>query len=114
VKKLLTIMVSFILVISLSTSVLAFNPSHENLITHTNEEQKLVLGLGVAMFGYTCSFPKSVFFQGFDEEETAYWNLLCDDGTFRIKIKNDEYGSLDIVPCSELGPDKVPCFKPFK
>ncbi len=112
-KKLVIILISFMLLMSSSTSVFAINQGHKRLMNHTMRDRSIILGLAILSCGYDCAYPKYLYFQGFDKAETAYWNVDCENCSFRIEVKNDEGGSYQVVPCDKLYPDEVPCFKPF-
>ena len=114
-KKLLLGISSFILIISLAISVMATsNISHDKLMSQSEYDRKMILGIAVLTYNYKCDCPKESFFQGFDLIETAYWNLSCEDGNcYRITIKNDAEGLMDVVPCRDLYPTETPCFQKF-
>ena len=90
------------------------NPSHNNLINQSNYDKNAILGIIVITAGCDCDYPEESFFQGFDLVNTAYWNLLCEDGnSYRISIQNDDDGTLEVIPCEDLYSTEVPCFQKF-
>jgi len=109
-----TLFVTIVLIISLTVPAIAFNPSHNKLMKMGDWDQRGTLGMGVLYAGYDCQYPKMAFFQGLDENKTAYWSLDCETRSFQITIKNDADGEMTVVPCDKLYPGEVPCFTPLE
>ena len=95
------------------------NKAHKLLVLRSTQEQIMFLALAVADsdYGDRCrnTSAKMPFFQGLDEDSTAFWNIMCGDERFTVAIKADAAGTSRVVPCSiweTMGQDDL-CYKPL-
>jgi hypothetical protein len=91
------------------------NPTHAALMKLTPTDREAMLTRFMRSSGEKCAVVTTTFFQGFDAQKSAYWNVRCSDGgAFVIQIKNDAQGSTKILECSMMklvGGGQ--CFKKF-
>jgi hypothetical protein len=88
------------------------NPSHDRLIALSDiERNKIFTAL---LIDERCVVTRS-FFQGFDKNGSAYWNVACTSRTpLSIQIMNNANGSTRVLECSMLRLiARSECFKKF-
>lgn len=90
------------------------NSANDILMGLSPNEQTKHLG-GVLNASQTSCVATVSFFQGFDENGAAYWNVACSNGeSYGIAIANDSVGSSKILSCSVLkAVSGVECFTKF-
>src|SRR5438093_13116428 len=90
------------------------NPAHTALYNLSDPARNAVLTKFMAQSGEHCVVVKT-FFQGFDAEGDAFWNVACrNKQTWLIGLNPDAAGSTRILECEVLKwMAGVECFKKF-
>jgi hypothetical protein len=90
------------------------NQWHDKLTQLSSKERNAVLTKAVNASDQGCDMTIKSFFQGFDDEKKAYWNVECrDKKTYLIRVTDE--GSSTVVACSALKSLKAgECFKTFE
>jgi hypothetical protein len=83
------------------------NTAHDNLMSLAPNERNAMLSTIEAGCAVT-----DAFFQGFDAERKAYWNVHCHNGK-AIAIAIGKDGSTRVTDCAVLKMVNVDCFKKF-
>ena len=98
--------------------VLHANKAHQMLVDRTDEERNEALTVLLHKNKNNCDVVVRNFFQGFEPEGGAFWNVTCgNEQSFMILIENDARGSTRIMDCVEiqsLTKGKHECFKKLK
>ena len=101
----------FVIAMALSQFALS-NEAHTLLSAKSMDDQAFFLGYAARSAGMDCpeGTARTPFFQGFDSEQSAYWNIACGKKTYAVMLKNDAQGSSSAMPCSVLKAIGVTCF----
>ena len=88
------------------------NEAHTLLSGKRAEDQAFFLGYAARSAGMDCpeGTARTPFFQGFDSEQSAYWNIACGKKTYVVMLENDAQGSSSAMPCSVLRAIGIICF----
>lgn len=92
------------------------NPVHKLLLNTSDSERAQSLAIAVASSEYaaSCDEPRRTFFQGFDKDDVAYWNVTCGEGaTYRVGVYPDAKGSTGVVTCDLQAALGAPCYEPL-
>ena|SRR2546425_5885483 len=109
-------LIGLAVVLTLLVSIQAFpaeaNPFHDRVIALSDAERNMIFS-GV-LIDERCVVTRS-FFQGFDKNGNAYWNVACTSREpLSIQIMNDTRGSTRVLECSMLRLiARTECFKKF-
>jgi len=106
----------FLISVFVLTGEVAFaNPAHEILSGLSYEKRNVAFTEFMRKNGEDCEVIKS-FFQGFDNERNAYWNVACKRrGAWVIQVMPNKTGSTRIMPCSiQKSLTRTECFKTFE
>lgn len=104
----------FLIALALFTMPVMANDGHNLLMSMKLEERTKALGKTLNASGKACTATTS-FFQGFDRDRAAYWNVACSNGVaYNIQIADDREGKTRILECSILKAIGVECFKKLK
>ena len=91
-----------VLLLGAIASTTLANDGHDRLMTMSASERTKALGGVLNASGEACT-PTMSFFQGFDKDKAAYWNVACSNGkAFNVQIADDKTGSTRILDCSIL------------
>ena len=90
------------------------NQWHDKLTKLSTKERNALLTKAVNASDQGCDMTIKSFFQGFDDEKKAYWNVECrDKKTYLIRVTDE--GSSTVLACSALKSLKAgECFKTFE
>ena len=109
-----TALVAFTCFPKASMDAVALSNSGHTILSAMNESQQVVfLAKSAASAGNTvCSTASASrpFFQGFDSEQSAYWNITCVTEAFTVMIENNAEGSTSTMPCSLLRSIGIECY----
>ena len=89
------------------------NGYHYALKSLPEDEQAVSLGEMAASAGkQQCrtGTPSRPYFQGFDSERAAYWNVTCGSEAFTVRIQNDSRGSNSTMSCELLAMMDIQCY----
>ena len=89
------------------------NGYHYALKSLPEDEQAVSLGEMAASAGNKqckTSSPSRPYFQGFDSERAAYWNVTCGSEAFTVRIQNDSRGSNSTMSCGLLAMMDIQCY----
>jgi hypothetical protein len=90
------------------------NEGHNVLMSMKPDQRTRALGQTLNASGKACTATTS-FFQGFDRDRAAYWNVACSNGVaYNIQITDDKEGKTRILECSIMKAIGVECFKKLK
>lgn len=90
----------------------ATNKAHSILVKMAESERARNLGLVVDGGENSCIGASKSYFQGFDENNAAYWNITCSDGArYGVQIAADSGGSSRVMECSLLAYLDIECYK---
>ena len=104
---------AMIIVLLFPTLSLA-NDIHNLISNKSATERSAFFKKFLTASGESCDRVTKTFFQGFDKEKTAYWNVACSNNrAYSISIKNDAQGTTGIMDCPFLKTLGVECFKKF-
>jgi hypothetical protein len=98
-----------------STEDVSANEAHNMLSKLSDTERNSTFTKFLKQSNENCDAVIKNFFQGFDNERAAYWNVACrNKKTFVVSIMNDKVGSTKIMDCGILKMLKAgECFKKF-
>lgn len=112
------LMCSLLMGLSLSAEVVRANKAHHIISDKTNQERNEALTVLLIQSKEDCDVVVRNFFQGFEPEGGAFWNVTCDNGhSYIILIENDARGSTRIMDCAlikSLTKGRSKCFKKLK
>lgn len=112
-KRLLVSILAIVMLVAISTPAFA-NYSHSQITQMSYTAKKSFFGDYLHRSGESCYRVTKIFFQGFDKEKSAYWNVKCKNGrAYCIQIKNNTSGSTRIMDCELCRMIGVECFKKF-
>lgn len=102
----------YFIFISTLLSFACYGNQYHDFISNKNEaDQNRILGKLLDKSGKPCAATKS-YHQGFDKENTSYWNVACSNGSsYAIAIREDVDAKTRILDCSVLQTIGIPCFK---
>ena len=91
------------------------NQAHTILSKLSDPEKNATLTKFMKQSDEDCDTVVKNFFQGFDKDRNAYWNVACKNKkSFVIMIENDSAGSTKIMSCDLLKMlNAGECFKKF-
>lgn len=108
----MTLALVFVAVVA---SVAFANEGHNRLMQMSPYKRSQTLANLLAASGKDCGQATRSFFQGFDKDKAAYWNVECSKGTaYNIQIIDDNRGSTRILECSVMKAMGIECFKKFR
>jgi len=111
-------MFSLLMGLSLSADVVSANKAHHILSDKTNQERNEALTVLLIQSKEDCDAVMRNFFQGFEPDGGAFWNVACGNGrSYIILIENDARGSTRIMDCAlikSLTKGRNECFKKLK
>jgi hypothetical protein len=98
----------------LGSPALSGNEAHEILSRMSPEKRNDAMTQHLTRSNEPCNVSRT-FFQGFDRQSTAHWNVGCSNGqAYVVSIRNDAPGSTRILDCKVLkAAANVDCFKKF-
>ena len=105
-KKLIRTLVITLCLAIATVSLTYANNQNELLMSKTVQEQSEIFAVILVMHGIEdVCFPNECSFQGLDESGNAWWNVKCKDckDTYRIKVKDDKDGTIEIYNRDSLG-----------
>lgn len=90
------------------------NVAHSLILKKRASDQAVFLGWVAQKAGFKCTGAKT-FFQGFDADQAAYWNVRCTNGKeYGVQIAADAGGSTSVLECNLLEfLTKGKCFQKF-
>ena len=104
--------------LSLVADMLEANTAHQILSNKSNEERNAVLTVLLFENKEDCDLVVKNFFQGFEPQGGAFWNVTCENGkSYIILIENDARGSTRVMDCAvvkSLTKGRNECFKKLK
>lgn len=107
--------IAVILVVLLHSIPSFANDVHNLISKKSNTERSVFFNRFLTASGEPCGRVTKTFFQGFDKEQTAYWNVACSNKReYSISIENDSQGTTGIMDCPFLEAIGVECFKKFE
>ena len=91
------------------------NEAHAMLSRLSDQDRNSTLTKFLKQSNENCDTVVRNFFQGFDKDHNAFWNVACrNKKSYVIMIKNDKVGSTKIMDCGVLKMLKAgECFKKF-
>lgn len=90
----------------------ASNPTHEELLKQTQQNQPLFLALLLQQSGKQCDVGIRAELKYLDSDDTAYWAIECKDGnSYMVQIASDAKGSSRITECGLTEQQGVTCFE---
>ena len=93
----------FILESFLVTDLALANKAHDILLDKTDEERNETLTVLLYESREKCDVVVKNFFQGFEPEGGAFWNVKCQNGkSYMILIENDDRGSTRVMDCKQI------------
>ena len=100
--------------LSISGPALA-NKAHSMLEKMSDQERNTTLARFLKQSGEECDSVIRNFFQGFDKNQNAFWNVACGNKkSYVVMINNDSVGSTKILSCAVLkAVNAGECFKKF-
>ena len=94
------------------------NTAHEILFDKSNGERNETLTVLLIQSKEDCDIVVRNFFQGFEPEGGAFWNVTCENGkSYMILIENDARGSTRVMDCTlikSLTKGRNECFKKLR
>ena len=96
-----------------SCAAASANGYHQTLKSLSEAEQAASLGEMAASAGNKkckTASPSRPYFQGFDSERAAYWNVTCGSEAFTVRIQNDSRGSNSTMSCNLLAMMDIQCY----
>jgi len=101
------------IIIALLLPVHSFANIFHNVISNkSNVDRNAHFKVFLTASGESCDQVTETFFQGFDKEDTAYWNVACSNNfAYGISMKNDTQGTTSIMDCPMLKVLGTECFK---
>ena len=97
------------------TESVSANEAHAMLSRLSDQDRNSTLTKFLKQSNENCDTVVRNFFQGFDKDHNAFWNVACrNKKSYVIMIKNDKVGSTKIMDCGVLKMLKAgECFKKF-
>jgi hypothetical protein len=91
------------------------NQAHDTLAGMSEDQRAGAMRTFMERSGEACPSVTRTFFQGFDKERSAFWNVQCSNRkAFVVMIYNDARGSNKILECGVLkAVTGMQCFKKF-
>ncbi|MCU0836603.1 MAG: hypothetical protein MUC77_19550 [Chromatiaceae bacterium] len=105
---------AILVVLSASDSSVA-NEAHSMIDSMSNEDRSRTFATLLKTSGENCGSVIKTYFQGFDTDRNAFWNVACNNSkSYVIMISNDSAGSTRILSCAALkAANSGECFNKF-
>jgi len=107
-------MISVILaIVGISLPVCANEVSKQLESMPASERANALAGL-LRQSGRDCGNSTRIFLQGYDREDSAYWNISCSNGrSYNILVQSNPLANTIIMECSAMKDIGIECFKKF-
>ncbi len=88
------------------------NPAHETLWSQDLTSRKRTLTRVLKASGKTCRRVVETFYQGLDNNRSAYWNARCRNGSaFAVQFPRSRFENINILSCETMSDAGIPCFE---
>lgn len=103
------------LVMFLMPTLALANKAHDMIEKMPDKDRNATFTAFLKNSGEDCGSVTRNFFQGFDENRNAFWNVVCTNKmSYAIMINNDSVGSTKIMSCALLkAVNAGECFNKF-
>lgn len=100
-------------IVGISLPVCA-NEVSKQLESMPASERATALASFIRQSGRECGNSTRIFLQGYDREDSAYWNISCSKGqSYNILVQANPLANTIIMECSAMKDIGIECFKKF-